>query len=183
MSRRRILAIAICAMVMQSVGTAQDNDLNGRDSLKLLTSRVQGTECRVSVEVHNDQELAGLDIPLRFGKKTDAVNLLRVEWSDRVLNWDFKHAEIDNTNKTVILGLIAELGGTHPDPYLHPLTVGDPTIATLVFKVDDEQTPKLSTFTTEEPHHALTFLYNRLEDSVLTVREFTPGFQVTAAEK
>ena len=184
MSPLRYLPIALSFIVIPTRALAQDNDLNGRDSLKLLTSKGEGTEYRVSVDVHNDQELAGLDIPLRFGAKLDPVNLVSVEWSDRVLNWDFKHAEIDNANKTVILGLIAELGSTHPDPNLPPLTVGIPTIATLVFKVEGDHRPELSTFTTEEPHHALTFLYNRLEDSVLTVKEFSPEFEVTAvAEK
>jgi hypothetical protein len=160
---------------------AQEYDLNSRDSLKLQLAKTSEKEYRVSVEVHNDEELAGLDIPLRFGENGDAVSLVRVEWADRVLDWDFKHAEIDSVNKTVILGLIAELGGTRPDPYLAPLTAQDPTIATLVFSVKGSSRPDLSTFTTAEPYHALTFLYNTMVDSVLTVREFEPLFEATAA--
>lgn len=177
------LSITIGVAVSTNVVTAQSNDLGSRDTLQLTGERMQGLEYRVSVEVHNDEELAGLDIPLRFGGKTDRVELVRVEWSDRVFNWDFKHAAIDTTNRTVILGLIAELGGTRPDPYLAPFTVGNASIATLVFKVEGDHRPTLSTFTTAEPHHSLTFIYNRLEDSVLTVREFTPAFRVSEVEE
>jgi len=170
-------------MILPIHAESQELDLHRRDTLRLLTTKSQGAEFRVSVEVHNDQELAGIDVPLRFADQAEPVTLVDVEWSDRVKNWDFKHAAIDNVNKTVILGMIAEVGGTHPDPYLRPHTVGDPTVATLVFKVEGDHRPELSTFTTEAPHHSLTFLYNHLEDSVLTVKEFKPALELIATDE
>lgn len=179
----RLIHMAAVICTMSSSAVSQEHDPSRRDTLGVVTSLSGPTEYRVSVGVSNDQGLAGLDIPLRFGSPGARISLVRVEWSERVMNCDFKHAEIDNSNKTVIIGLIAELGGARPDPDLAPVGVQDPTVATLVFKVEGDQRPEMSTFTMDEPHHSLTFLYNTLVDSVLTVREFTPEFKVSEADE
>lgn len=179
----KVVTTLILAMTLSSLAMSQEHDQFRRDSLKISVISSEATEYRVSVDVQNDQELAGMDIPLRFGIPEARVNLTRVEWSDRVLNFDYKHAKIDNSNKTVILGLIAEMGRSRADPYLAPITAQNPTVATLIFNVQDDDRPEFSTFTTEEPHHSLTFLYNAVVDSVLTVREFAPVFKVVEPEE
>jgi len=100
------LAIAQTAMA----GSA-NKDLGNPDILRLVGGHFDNGEYRVAVHVDNDEELAGLDIPLRFGQPGDSITLDRVEWSSRVDGWDVKHAKIDSENKTVILGLISELSG------------------------------------------------------------------------
>lgn len=178
-----ILVITIGVIGSWIPAVAQEWDLGHRDTLMVSTAECDVAKCRVTIAVRNDQDLAGLDIPMRFGQPGAPIDLESVEWSDRVMNFDFKHAEIDNSSKTVILGLIAELGGTRPDPYLKPVSAQNPSIATLVFKVEGGNRPTFSTFTTDEPHHSLTFLFNGLEDSVLAVREITPVFKVETADE
>jgi hypothetical protein len=163
--------------------SAVANDFGNRDTLRLATPVVDGGEYRVPVAVHNDQELAGMDIPLRFGQPGDPITLTRVEWSARVAGWDYKHAAIDNGSKTLIIGLISNISGNRTGMGLGPFTEGDAAIATLVFSVQGDYKPAFSTFTTQEPGHALTFLYNRYENGVPYVEEFTPVFDASEIDK
>jgi hypothetical protein len=176
MKRSGTLLVMAAALLPLS---AAASDLGSRDTLRLANAIADAGEYRVPVDVQNDQELAGMDIPLRFGQAGDPIMLVRVEWSARVESWDYKHAAIDNEQKTVILALISELEGTRPNADLHVAGAGDATVATLVFSAQGDFKPSFSTFTTQEPGHALTFLYNRYENGVPYVEEFTPEFRVS----
>jgi len=169
-----LLAVAV-ALVGLSAAVAKDT--GSRDVVRLTDSRFADGEFYVSVEVSNDQELAGLDIPLRFGNVGDPITLDRVEWTDRVADWDFKHAAIDNENKTVILGLISELTNIRPEADLKVAASTGNGVAELVFRVTEGYEAEISTFTTSRPTHELTFIYNRYEAGVPHVESFTPLFE------
>jgi hypothetical protein len=64
---RTMLLIGFVLLPLSAVA----NDLGNRDTLRLASAATEGGEYRVAVEVHNDQELAGMDIPLRFGQPGD----------------------------------------------------------------------------------------------------------------
>ena len=100
-------------MLISTLALAAKTGEGGRDVLRLSNAAVQEDgEWKVAVHVINDQELAGVDIPIRFGQPGDGIELVRVDFAKRVEGWDFTHAQIDNQAKTVILGLISELVGT-----------------------------------------------------------------------
>jgi hypothetical protein len=170
-----LLALAVGALF---VSAAVAKDIGNRDVLRLTDVRGDNGEFKVAVQVINDQDLAALDIPIRFGAVGDAITLERVEWSERVADWDFTHAAIDNENKTVILGLISELVNVRPNADLKVAATGRAKVADLVFRVEGDFEPSFETFTTKRPGHELTFIYNRYEGGKPYVESFTPEFEV-----
>jgi hypothetical protein len=175
-----MLAVVVAALGFQS---AVASDLGNRDVLRLTDTRYENGEYRVAVLVVNDQELAAMDIPLRFGQPGDAIYLDRVEWAARVQDWDFTHAAIDNESKTVILGLISELVGVRPNANLKAAAQNESKVADLVFKVDGDFEADFATFKTERPGHELTYIYNLGEGENLQVVSFAPEFEVDASFK
>jgi len=169
-----LLAVAV---VMVGLSAAVAKDTGSRDLLRLANARMDNGEYFVEVQVINDQELAAMDIPLRFGNPGDPITLDRVVWADRVAGWDFQHAAIDNESKTVILGLISELTNIRPDADLKVAAPTSAKVADLVFKVADGYEANFSTFTTKRPTHELTYIYNRYEAGKPVVESFSPAFE------
>lgn len=113
------------------------SDMGTPDILRLSETRRGQGEATVAVHVINDQRLSALDIPLRFGQPGDPIELTQVDFTERVDHWDVTHAQIDNQNKTVILGLIAVLGRMDQSADLEVANAENAVIAHLVFRVDD----------------------------------------------
>ena len=174
-----LLALAVGVLC---VSAAVAKDVGNRDILRLTDVRSENGTFKVAVVVINDQELAALDIPIRFGQPGDAITLENVEWASRVADWDFTHAAIDNENKTVILGLISELVNVRADADMKTAAAGQSNkIADLVFRVEGGYEASFETFTTENPGHELTYIYNRYENGKPIVESFTPEFEVDAS--
>jgi hypothetical protein len=175
-----LLALAVGVSL---ISLAHASDVGKRDVLRLSDVVLEDGEYKVAVQVYNDEELAALDIPLRFGQPGDPIELVRVEFSDRVADWDFTHAAIDNQNKTVILGLISELMGTRQSADLKVAAEGQAKVADLVFKVDGEFDASFETFTTTRPGHELTFIYNQEVNGKPTVKAIAPDFEADVSFK
>jgi hypothetical protein len=164
------------------VSLAVAKDTGNKDVLRLSDAVYDKGEWKVAVHVINDEELAALDIPLRFGQPNENIDLVRVDFAERVSDWDFTHAQIDNQAKTVILGLISELVNMRPAADMKVSAQGDTKIADLVFKVGEGVTPQFATFTTQSPGHELTYIYNVMEEGkVKSVETINPEFQGTVA--
>jgi hypothetical protein len=170
-----LVALAVAGML---VPQALAKDTGSRDILRLSNAVLEDGEWKVAVHVINDQELAALDIPVRFGRAGDPIELLRVDFSSRVQGWDFTHAAIDNQAKTVILGLISELVNIRDHADMKVSAQSNTKIADLVFRVEAGYEPSFETFTTERPGHELTFIYNANEGGKLRVESYTPEFEV-----
>jgi hypothetical protein len=174
-----LLALAVGVLC---VSAAVAKDVGNRDILRLTDVRSENGTFKVAVEVINDQELAALDIPIRFGQPGEGITLEEVVWASRVADWDFTHAAIDNESKTVILGLISELVNVRADADMKTAASGQSNkIADLVFRVESGYEAQFETFTTERPGHELTFIYNRYENGKPIVESFTPEFEVNAS--
>jgi len=168
-----LLALAVGTLL---VSGALAKDTGNRDVLRLSDAVYSNGEWKVAVHVINDEQLAALDIPLRFGQPNENIDLVRVDFAERVADWDFTNAQIDNQNKTVILGLISELVNMRPNADMKVSASGSTKIADLVFKVGDGVQPHFSTFTTESPGHELTYLYNEQVEGKLQVQTIQPEF-------
>jgi hypothetical protein len=167
----------LIACALAAWATSAASGTGHRDVVRLDNARLENGEWHVALHVQNSRELAGLDLPLRFAAANAGVELLRVDFSDRVGDWDFKHAQIDNASKTVVLGLISELVNVRPAADLKVSAPGSTQVADLVFRVEEGSHPEFSTFTTEAPAHRLTFLYNRMDTGKPVVAELTPEFE------
>jgi len=176
-----ILMAVVVGAFMVSVAVAKDT--GNKDVLRLSEAVQDNGEWKVAVHVINDEELAALDIPLRFGQPNENIDLVRVDFAQRVLDWDFTHAQIDNQAKTVILGLISELVNMRPNADMKVPASGNTKIADLVFRVGDGVSPKFSTFTTESPGHELTFIYNEQVEGKLQVQSVKPEFEANVTFK
>ncbi len=148
-----------------------------RDVVRLSDPQQVAGEWHVALHVENSRELAGLDLPLRFAGAGSQVELVRVEFSDRVADWEFRHAQIDNSAKTVVIGLISELVNVRPAAELKVAASGSTQVADLVFKAEPGAQLEFGTFTSEAPAHQLTFLYNENVDGQPVVKELVPEFE------
>jgi hypothetical protein len=173
-----ILLALVVGALFASLAIAKDT--GNKDVLRLSDAVLQNGEWKVAVHVINDEQLAALDIPIRFAQPNEPVELVRVDFADRVADWDFTHAQIDNQAKTVILGLISELVNMRPNADMKVSASGNTKIADLVFKVSDGHVPQFSTFTTQSPGHELTFIYNQEVEGKLQVQSITPEFEANA---
>ena len=177
MRKVSLICVTLAAGILLATG-AVAKGTGSQDVLRLSDAVLEDGEWKVAVHVLNEQELAGMDIPIRFGRQGDAIELIRVDFADRVVDWDFTYAQIDNEAKTVILGLISEIVGTRASADLKVAVKGGTQVATLVLRVDDGYQPEFETFTTKSPGHALTFLYTRYENGKPYVGETSPEFEV-----
>lgn len=178
----RVMLIVV-AVAIACAPLAQGEADGSGDVLRLSNAALRDGEFSVEVHVINHKELAGLDIPIRFGRPGDATELLRVEFARRVEEWDFTHAQINNHEKTVILGLISELTGVRAGADLKVSAPEQTLVATLVFAKPESANPEFSAFETKGPTHQLTFLYNETVDGKLEVRSYTPDFEVDVEYK
>ena len=122
----------------------------------------------VPIEVANSNGLMAMDIPLKF---SEGVTLKEVDFENtRVSGFDFKIADIDNENRTVIIGLINQLSSAHVDA----LGDGSGTVANLVFEVDDPAVNQISIEATEttKPRHAMIFVYQQSDGQLVENPKF-----------
>lgn len=124
----------------------------------------------VPIHVENTQELAALDIPLEW---SEGAVLKEVVFTDRVNHMQFKHADINNENRQVIIGMVSMVTSEGPD-----LAVGDGIVAELKFKLDPGvEEININDFTTEMPNHSLTYYYNDYSDGPPKVKEIKPRLE------
>ena len=132
----------------------------------------------VPLDIANQDDLMAMDIPLRF---SEGVTLKRVDFENtRVSYFDLKIANIDNDERIVVIGLVAQASPEAKEN----LAAGRGTVANLVFEVNDPTVDAitLEAVERENPHHSLIFIYShRDEQSVQFVRSVPEFGSVTVA--
>ena len=128
----------------------------------------------VPLSISNTKNLAAVDLPLKFGNPGDGINLLNVDFENgRAHYFDVKVANIDNANKTVMIGLLwIAYNANNPE-----LTTGDGPLATLTFEVTDPRLEeiRIEPTTFSNPDHKVSFIYNEVGASgQLEVKELVP---------
>jgi len=128
----------------------------------------------VPLSITNQDNLAGMDIPLTF---SEGVTLKEVQFEGtRVEYFDLKVANINNEDRTVIIGLLPQMS----DEAKADLAAGEGVIANLIFEVTDPTVEAITVeaHATKAPAHRLTFVYH----DGLDVRTEYPSFEsVTVA--
>ena len=127
----------------------------------------------VPLVVTNEANLTAMDIPLQF---SEGVNLEAVTFEGtRTEYFDLKIANINNEDNQVIIGLLPQISAeAKPD-----LEAGTGVVANLIFTVEDESVNQINieTFETENPGHALMFVYHTYDNDQLGQRTEYPEFQ------
>ena len=126
----------------------------------------------VPIEISNNVELAALDIPLSF---SEGVTLKEVIFEGtRVDYFDLKIANIDNENRTVVIGLLPQFTqDAKPN-----LAIGEGVIAKLVFEINEDYVTDITIeeVVLTEPYHSLTFVSHGDDGTIVTT---APEFSST----
>jgi hypothetical protein len=135
----------------------------------------------VPLVVTNEAHLTALDIPLKF---SEGVTLKEVDFDfdgSRVSYFDLKIANINNDERTVVIGLLPQMTPTHkPD-----LDADTGPVANLVFEVTDPTVTqvKVESFQMDNPGHELMFVYHDYdENGTPHIRTESPEFAPITVE-
>lgn len=166
-----IVSIILVLLLASSLFASEVNTLTAK-------ARFETDKYIVPIELKNVQAMAAMDLPLKY---SEGVTLEEVIFDGtRSEDFDFKWATIDDSKKTVVIGLIPMMYGEKSD-----LEPGNGIIANLVFRVDDPALEKIqiSPTTMSEPDHSLMFIH---VDEAGKLTESTPqlaGFEVALQGK
>lgn len=143
-----IVTIALGLLIGASVFAADANKIAAPDV------RAEAENVIVPIELNNIIPMTAMDLPLSF---SEGVTLVNVSFEGtRSEDFDFKWANIDNENNTVVIGLIPMVYGDNSD-----LAPGQGAIANLEFSIDSPELEVLEIEPTviEKPSHELMFVY------------------------
>jgi hypothetical protein len=103
------------------------------DTCRIVVSQDEkSNQVIASVSVLNDEELAALTLPLRYGNGKTPIRCDSVRFrGTRSEYFSMKTQLVDTVEQTVLIGLIADMSGSKP-----PLEKGDGEVARLHFSVD-----------------------------------------------
>lgn len=121
----------------------------------------------VPIVISNTDGLMAMDLPLKY---SEGVVLKEVTFENtRASYFDLKIADIDNENNTVAIGLITQITATPKAE----LTVGEGTVANLVFEIVDDGIEEftIETIITSKPDHRLMFIYQNRDGDQVTGQE------------
>jgi hypothetical protein len=171
------VALLLPAFAIAAVGPASNDALTIGEPL-FAASANPGTATMVTVPLtmSNVNILAAVDMPLTFGAPGDGIELQEVRFDERIDYFDVKIANIDNDEKTLLIGLVPMAF----DPSKARMASGKGPIAELVFEVPD---PTMTEFTidtdeTESPRHRLMWVYSEVaEDGSRSVHAAYPDFK------
>jgi hypothetical protein len=129
-------------------------------------------ELVVPLTVENTKDLVAMDIPLGY---SEGATLKRVEFTDRVADFEMKIAQIDEANHQVMIGLISMVSKEVKD-----LAPGEGPIANLVFELaDGVDKVEIEAIETAEPSHKLTYYYNDYSSGAPVVQSIHPAMEKT----
>lgn len=154
LKRYQILSVVAVVLLMASV-------IYAAPATKVAAGNALSSEANtvtVPIEVGNLDGLMAMDIPLKY---SEGVTLKKVDFENtRVSYFDFKIADINNDQNTVIIGLINQLSAAR----VEPLGSGSGVVANLIFEVDDPSVNQITIEATEtaKPRHAMIFVYQDL---------------------
>ena len=119
-----------------------------------------GNTLIVPLEITNEANLTALDIPLEF---SEGVELKKVDFENtRISYFDFTIANINNENRTVIIGALPQMSAASKGD----LKAGSGVIANLVFEITDPSVSEVTikAIEMEDPYHRLMFVYHSYGD-------------------
>lgn len=162
MKRNVLVAVTVVMFLIPALVLAVDTD-----RFIVPKAIVTTTEVVVPLTIENVKNLVAMDIPLEF---SEGATLVRVEFTDRVKDFELQIANIDNDNHQVVIGLIAMITKEVPD-----MASGSGPIANLYFTVEDGiDKIEISPVELTNPSHSLTYYYNDYSSGVPEVKSIKP---------
>jgi hypothetical protein len=171
----KCLALAlVLAVAIGAQASAKDAVVFG----EITTAKINpnSTTIEVPIYISNSDNLAAIDVPLKFGEPGDGIQLVDVDLEGRAHYFDVKVANIDNDNKTVLIGLLWMAYNADQEE----LDAGDGRLATMTFEVTDQMMESFTIEATEfdDPHHHLGFIYSEVDaEGNLDIHWDDPAFE------
>lgn len=170
--------LALALVLVLAIGahaSAKDALVFGESTTAKLNPNT--TTIEVPLFISNSDNLAAIDVPLKFGEPNDGIQLVNVDLDNgRAHYFDVKVANIDNDNKTVLIGFLWMAYNADQKE----LKGGDGRLATLTFEITD---PTMEQFTIEattfeDPAHEIGFIYCDTDESgKLDIHMDIPAFE------
>lgn len=151
-----LLVLALC--LTAATAMAQNDPIGKTDTVTLKIETLSENKWMVSVHVWNDEDLAALDIPIRFTAGVARVMVDSVSFKNtRISYFAQKYAPIDTANQIMHFGGIAYMGTDKP-----PLAPGEGVVARVYFSVAGDKKPGPFTVdTTTVPPNSTLMLVDR----------------------
>jgi hypothetical protein len=162
-----IITVVLALLMVSSLFASERNTL--KISARALDEN--GEKVIIPLQLKNVREMAALDLPLQF---SEGVVLEEVTFDGtRSEDFDFKWANINNDQNTVVIGLIPMMFGEKPD-----LAPGDGLIANLIFRREDPKVKEiqLTPITLTNPDHEPMFIYTDENGEVQSEKPDMVGF-------
>ncbi len=127
-----IAVVLLCIVFCSSSSFAQKDTFGKPDTCRIVVMQDEkSNQVMASVSVFNDEDLAAMTLPFRYGNgkspiKCDSV----VFWETRSQYFDMRTRLVDTTRQTVLIGLIPDMSGSKP-----PMKKGDGEVAKIYFTV------------------------------------------------
>ena len=127
-----VLTVLLYVVLCASSSFAQRDDFGKPDTCRIVVfQEEESNQVMASVSVFNDEELAAMTLPFRYG---DGKSPLRCDsikfWDTRTMFFDMKTELIDTVRQAVLIGLIADMSGQKP-----PMKKGDGEVAKIYFTI------------------------------------------------
>lgn len=130
-------SVALTWMVLCSAFAFAQKDPYGKpDTCRIVVVQDEKSNQAVaSVSVFNDEELAAMTLPFRYGSGKSPIRCDSIRfWNTRTLLFDMKTELVDTVRQTVLIGFIADMTGTKA-----PLEKGDGDVARIYFTLPKKE--------------------------------------------
>jgi hypothetical protein len=120
-------------MVLCSSSSFAQKDAHGKpDTCRIVVFQDEkSSQFMASVSVFNDEDLAAMTLPFRYGNGKSPIKCDSVRfWKTRSEYFDMKTELVDTVRQTVLVGLIADMSGSRP-----PMKKGDGEVAKIYFSI------------------------------------------------
>lgn len=131
------LLLAVALILMAGAASAQDNPIGKADTVTLVIDQVAEAKWKITANVWNDEEIAAIDIPLKYSAGVIPLQIDSVSFADtRIDYFAQKYFQVDTTGQTMHLGGLAYMGSDKP-----PLAPGSGTVGYIFISPMSDKIP------------------------------------------
>ncbi len=127
-----VFAFLLYVIFCSSSSFAQKDSFGKPDTCRIIVFQEENSnQVMASVSVFNDEELAAMTLPFRYGDGKTPIKCDSIKfWDTRTMFFDMKTELIDTVRQAVLIGLIADMSGQRP-----PIKKGDGEVAKIYFTI------------------------------------------------
>lgn len=158
LSKSIFTVIMLTLLLTASLAMAQNDPVGITDTVTLKIETISENKWMVSAHVWNDEDLAALDIPIRYTAGVARVFVDSVSFENtRISYFAQKYSPVDTANQVMHFGGLAYMGTDRP-----PLAPGEGVVARIYFSTKGDKKPGPFTVdTTTAPPNSTLMLVDR----------------------